>query len=105
MTLCPPDIEVTSLSGSPYTLGNIENQENDQINFQAWKRKKIRNSWNNTGNFVTDRKLELNVFIEVINYCEAFCSLLIINYGHGTLSSQVQGFLNFYPDQGKVREF
>ena len=40
VTLCPLDIKEASLPGSPHTLENLENQENDQINFQAWKRKK-----------------------------------------------------------------
>ena len=82
MTLCPLDIGETSLPGFPRTLENLENQENDQINLQAWK--KFRNSWNNTGEVLKDIKLELSVFIEEINYCEAFCCLLIINYCHGT---------------------
>ena len=60
--------------------------------------KKFRDSWNNLGNFLTDIKLELSVFLEEINDHKAFCSLLISNYGHGTglpgqgISSLVRGF-------------
>ena len=94
MTLCPLNIEETLFPGFPCTLENLENQENDQINVQAWKRKKFGNSWNNPGNFLTDIKLELSVFLEEINNCKAFCSLLITNYGHET-GFPGQGIFNF----------
>ena len=84
VTLRPLDVEETSFPGFPHTLKNLENQQNDQINFQAWERKKFRNVWNNPGNFLTDIKLELSVFLEEINDRKAFCNLLITNYGHGT---------------------
>ena len=101
VTLCPLDIEETSLPGFPHTLENLENQENDKINFQAWKRKKIRNSWNNPGNFLTDVKLELSIFLEEISDPEAFCSLLITNYGHGT-GLTGQGTFNFIQVREKL---
>ena len=54
-----------------HTEKKLENQENDQINFQAWKspgkekfEKILEKSWNY---FSTDMKLELSIFIEEIN--------------------------------------
>ena len=109
MTLCSLYIEEASLTGFSHTLENLETQENDQINFQAWKRKKAEIPGIILEIFLTDMKLEKSSFLDEINDHKAFCSLLITNYAHGT-GFPSQGIFNLFQarDSGicfSVREF
>ena len=49
-------------------------------------------------------KLELSIFLEEINECKAFCSLLITNYGHGTRLPG-QGIFNVFQVREKLGNF
>ena len=58
-----------AFTGFPCTLENLENLENEKINFQAWKspgqKKMMTMSWKNPGNSLKiQMKLELSIFLE-----------------------------------------
>ena len=59
----------TAFTGFPCTLENLEDLENEKINFQAWKspgqKKMMTMSWKNPGNSLKiHMKLELSIFLE-----------------------------------------